>query len=136
MVTQSRVEVVEWDWRGVVRCWISSGDRADGTHTRLGWERAVDERNRGLRTSAKSWLEHLEEQWNHLVGRRWGWGRMGKYCKRGRFGAENLEFLWGMVDCGPLLWKSFLNPGLGLAPPLGSYGCPIAPHTSPDLSRL
>lgn len=52
---------MEWDWRGVVRCWIFFGDRVDGIYIRFGWERAVDERNRGFRISVKFWFEYLEE---------------------------------------------------------------------------
>lgn len=61
---------------------------------------------------------------------------MGKYCKRGRFGVENLEFFWGMVDCGFLFWKFFLNFGLGLVFFLGFYGCLIVFYISFDFFRL
>lgn len=56
---------------------------------------------------------------------------MGKNCERVRFKAENLESHLTIGELRSFALQSFLNPGLGLAPPLGSNSCLARPLGQP-----
>lgn len=77
-VAGSRGEAVKVERRGLILDPFVNG--ADGTHMRLRGGRQWM-RETGLGTTTRFWLEQLEGQWDHLVGKRWGVGENGEILR-------------------------------------------------------